>query len=327
MESHCVGESDGLTFCLARPEDYDDVMAISQNIYSGNDYLPHRYHSWMTEPGRVVIIARRDRKLVALESGLVVDGGETVIVEGLRVCPNERGCGLAGVIQRFVDGYIKKVYPTVKTKRLTRGDDPGPEKLSKFTLLARRAVLSLRGNSEGFDSFVSGLKDKLAVSNESNSSRPLVPVKDSDTLKALLLDTDLSSRLQFPGGAIIQDWQPLKLMESNLHILARRNLTWFIDGSGGKPLFISFHTPPYPIPFNGGSLRFNIDLFGTDASLAKKAVMAHFNSVKSEIQGLVLVHIYMHQTLWEDLKQFCEGHDTVKQLQNFWEQLFLEREL
>jgi len=75
---------------------------------------------------------------VALESGLVVDEGETVILEGLRVCPSERGCGLAGVIQTFVDGYIKKVYPNVKTKRLTRGDDPGPEKLSKFTLLARR---------------------------------------------------------------------------------------------------------------------------------------------------------------------------------------------
>ncbi|XP_073693280.1 N-acetyltransferase 16, like [Garra rufa] len=327
MHSHCVGESDGLTFFLARPEDYDDVMAISQNIYGGNDYLPHRYHSWMTEPGRVVIIARRDRKLVALESGLLVDGGETVVVEGLRVCPNERGCGLAGVIQKFTDDYIKKVYPNVKTKRLTRGDDPGPEKLSKFTLLARRAVISLRGDSEGFDSFVSGLKEKLVVSDESNSSRPLVAIKDSDALKALLLDSDLSSRLQLPGGAIIQDWQPLKLMESNLHILERRNLTWFVDGSGGKPLFMSFHTPPYPIPFNEGSLRFNIDLFGTDISLAKKAVMAHLNSVKSEIQGLVVVHIYMHQTLWEGLVQFCEGHDMVKQLHNYWEQLFLEREL
>ncbi|XP_026122860.1 N-acetyltransferase 16, like isoform X2 [Carassius auratus] len=327
MDSHCVGESDGLTFCLARPEDYDDVMAISQDIYGGNDYLPHRYHSWMTEPERVVIIARRDRKLVALESGLLVDGGETVIVEGLRVCPNERGCGLAGVIQRFVDGYIKKVYPNVKTKRLTRGDDPGPEKLSKFRLLARRAVLSLWGDSEGFDSFVSGLKDKLVVSNESNSSSPLVPVKDLEALKTLLLDSDLSSRLQLPGGAIIQDWQPLKLMESNLQILARRNLTWFVDGSGGKPLFMSFHTPPYPIPFNGGSLRFNIDLYGTDTSLAKKALTAHLNSVKSEIQGLVLVHIYMHQTLWADLKQFCEGHETaVRQLRDYWEQLFLERE-
>ncbi|XP_016312993.1 probable N-acetyltransferase 16 isoform X2 [Sinocyclocheilus anshuiensis] len=269
---------------------------------------------------------RHVRHAVALESGLLVDGGETVIVEGLRVCPNERGCGLAGVIQRFVDGYIKRVYPNVKTKRLTRGDDPGPEKLSKFTLLARRAILSLWGDSEGFDSFVSGLKEKLLVSDESNSSSPLVQVKDLDALKTILMDSDLSSRLQLPGGAIIQDWQPLKLMESNLHILARRNLTWFVDGSSGKPLFMSFHTPPYPIPFNGGSLRFNIDLYGTDTSLAKKALTAHLNSVRSEIQGLVLVHIYMHQTLWEDLKQFCEGHETVKQFRDYWEQLFLERE-
>uniref|UniRef100_A0A8C1Z0S0 N-acetyltransferase 16, like n=1 Tax=Cyprinus carpio TaxID=7962 RepID=A0A8C1Z0S0_CYPCA len=327
MDSHCVGELDGLTFYLAKPEDYDDVMAISQDIYGGNDYLPHRYHYWMTEPGRVVIIARRGKKLVALESGLLVDGGETVIGEGLRVCPKERGCGLAGVILRFADGYIKKVYPNVKTMRFTRGDDPRPEKLRKFTLLARRSVLSLLGDSEGFNSFVSGLKEKLVVSDETNSSRPLVPVKDLDALKAFLFDSDLSSRLQLPGGAIIQDWEPLKLMESNLHILARRNLTWFVDGSGGKPLFMSFHTPPYPIPYNGGSLCFNIDLYGMETTLAKKALTTHLNSVKSEIQGLVLVHIYMHQTLWKDLKQFCEGHDTVKQSKNFWEQLFLEKEL
>ncbi|XP_052456772.1 histidine N-acetyltransferase-like [Carassius gibelio] len=328
MDSQCVGEIDGLTFFLAKSEDYDDVMAISQDIYSGNDYLPHRYHSWMTEPGRVVIIARRGRKLVALESGLVVDGGETVIIEGLRVCPKERGCSIAGVIQRFVDGYIKKVYPNVKTKRLTRRDDPGPEKLRKFTLLARRAALSLQGDSEGFNKFVSDLKEKLVVSEETNGSCPLVPVKNLDALKAFLFDSDLPSRLQLPGGAIIQDCQPLKLMESNLHILARRNLTWFVDGSGKKPLFMSFHTPPYPIPYNGGSLCFIIDLFGTDTSLAKKALTTHLNSVKSEIQGLVWVHIFMHQTLWKDLKQFCVSHDMeVKLSHKSWEQLFLEKEL
>lgn len=193
--------------------------------------------------------------------------------------------------------------------------------------LLNQAVLSLLGNSEGFNSFVSGLKEKLLASDGSNSSRPLVSVKDLDALKALLLDSDLSSRLQLPGGAIIQDWEPLKLMESNLHILAKQNLTWFVDGSCGKPLFMSFHTPPYPIPFNGGSLRFNIDLYGTDTSFAKKALTAHLDSVKSEIQGIVVVHIYMHQAIWEDLKQFCVGHDTVKQFRDYWEQLFLEREL
>lgn len=183
------------------------------------------------------------------------------------------------------------------------------------------------GNSEGFNSFVSGLKEKLHGSDGSDDSRPLVSVKDLDALKALLLDSDLSSRLQLPGGAIIQDWQPLKLMESNLHILAKRNLAWFVDGSCGKPLFMSLHTPPYRIPFNGGSLRFNIDLYGTDTSLAKKALTAHLDSVKSEIQGTVVVHIYMQETMWEDLKQFCVSHDTVKLFQGFWEQLFLEREL
>ncbi|KAI5609963.1 hypothetical protein C0J50_5635 [Silurus asotus] len=138
MDPHFIRESKGLKFWLARPQDYDEVMAISQDIYQGNDYLPHHYHNWMTQHDRVVIIARRNGKLVALDSGMVVDGGQTVVLEGLRVCPSERGCGVAGVIQRVTDHYIKQVYPSVTTKRLTRRDNPGPEKLSKFNVLACR---------------------------------------------------------------------------------------------------------------------------------------------------------------------------------------------
>ncbi|TRY58268.1 hypothetical protein DNTS_031037 [Danionella cerebrum] len=325
MASHCVGESDGLSFYLARQEDYNDAMGISHDIYGGMDYLPHRFLSWMTEPGRVVIIARRAGKLVALESGLVVDGGETVIVEGLRVCPNERGRGLARIIQTFTDGYIKQLYPGVKTKRLTRGDDPGPEKLRKFNVLARRAVLSLWGNSAGFESFVSGLKKTLYESS-SISSCPVVSKLNSEAMKAVLLDPDVCSRLLLPGNLLIQDWQPLKLMESNLQVLERRDLSWFIDGSGEKPWFVSFHTPLYPIPFHGGSLRFNIDLYGTDFTLAKMALTAHLDGVRSEMQGMVVVQIYMHPSIWGELKQFCEGYEVVKQLRDYWEQLLLEQD-
>ncbi|XP_066538124.1 N-acetyltransferase 16, like isoform X2 [Hoplias malabaricus] len=225
--AQCLGESDGLTFWLATMQDYDEVMAISEDIYGGNDYLPHRYHSWMTEPDRVTIIARRDGQLVALESGLVVDGGTTVVVEGLRVCPSERGHGVAGVIQRMTDRYIKQVYPNVNTKRLTRGDDPGPEKLSKFIVLARRAVLSLCGEAESFKNFVLALKAKFGSLEKSDgSAKPqLTVLKDKHHLKAVLLDPGLSSRLQLPAGSIIQDWQPLKPVESNLEVLNRRNLT------------------------------------------------------------------------------------------------------
>ncbi|KAF4089245.1 hypothetical protein AMELA_G00064310 [Ameiurus melas] len=331
MEAQFVGESDGLTFWLARPQDYDEVMAISQNIYNGNDYLPHRYHSWMTERDRVVIIGRRNGKLVALDSALVVDGGKTVVLEGLRVCPSERGCGVAGVIQRVTDCYIKKVYPSVTTKRLTRHDNPAPEKLSKFVFLSCRAVLSLCGEAESFKGFISGRKAKLESTEKSdgpsNNNKKLFVLKDRNRLKSILLEPDLSSRLQLPGGAIIQDWQPLKPIENNLEILERRNLTWMVDCVDDKPMFMSFHTPPYPVPFNAGSLRFNIDIFGTDASLARRALIAHLEQVIEEIHGTVLVHVYMPKTFWKVMRQFCEGAEGVKQWTDYREQLFLEKEL
>ncbi|KAM9500766.1 histidine N-acetyltransferase-like [Clarias gariepinus] len=330
MEAQFVEESDGLTFWLARPQDYDEVMAISQEIYEGNDYLPHRYQTWMTERDRIVIIARRNGKLVALDSALVVDGGQTVVLEGLRVCISERGHGVAGVIQRVTDRYIKQVYPNVTTKRLTRRDNPGPEKLSKFIFLACRAVLSLCVEAESFKRFISGLKTKLECPPESdwhsNNSHKLFVLKDSQQLKTLLLDPDLSSRLQLPGGAIIQDWQPLRPMESNLEILERRNLTWVVD-SVKQPMFMSFHTPPYSIPFNGGSLRLNIDMFGTDVTIAKKALVTHFEQVLEEIRGTVLVHVYMPQNFWEAIKQFCDGDNGVKHINGYWEQMFLEEKL
>ncbi|XP_072542935.1 N-acetyltransferase 16, like [Salminus brasiliensis] len=331
MEAQYVGESDGLTFWLARPQDYDEVMAISHGIYAGNDYLPHRYKIWMTEKNRVTIIARRDGKLMALESGLVVDGGKTIVMEGLRVCPTERGRGVAGVIQRVTDRYVKQLYPSVNTKRLTRRDAPKPGHMSKFTILARRAALTLTGEAERFKSFVLGLKTKLDSIEKTEGSttinHQLVVLKDDQKLEALLLNPDLSTRLQLPGGAIIQDWQPLKPMESNLEILRRRKLTWLANISNDKPTFMSFYTHPYPIPFNGGSLRLNIDLYGEDLCLARQALITHLEQVMGEIHGTVLVHIYMPQALWAGMRKFCEGDEGVKQLGDYWEQMFLEREM
>ncbi|XP_076829503.1 histidine N-acetyltransferase-like [Brachyhypopomus gauderio] len=331
MEAQLVTKDAGLTFWLARPQDYDEVMAISEGIYEGNDYLPHRYHTWMTEPDRVVIIARRDGKLVALNSALVVDGGQTVVMEGLRVCLGERGRGVAGVIQRVTDNYIKQVYPSVKTKRGMRAYNPPPEKLSKGTVLAERAILSLRGEAESFNSFVLGLKAKLdsmdKTSGPTDNKSDLVVVKDRQQLKALLLDPDLSTRIELPGGALVQSGLPLKPIESNLEILERLNLTWLVNCCNGKPTFMSFHTSAYSIPFNGGSLRFNIDMFGANLSLARKALVAHLEQSMGQFHGIVLVNIYMPQTMWEGMREFCDGDEQVKQCRHYWKQVFLEKEL
>ncbi|XP_072573507.1 probable N-acetyltransferase 16 [Paramormyrops kingsleyae] len=328
MKGDKIGESGGLTFWLASPGDYDDVMAISDGIYEGNDYLPHRYHSWMTEPHRVVILAKRDGKLVALESRLIVDGGSTVVLEGLRVCPSERGQGLAGVIIRFTNQYIRQLYPNVKMKRLAWGKDPGPKKLAKYSLLAKRAILSLQIEAEAFDAYLSTLRAKLEHETGTGSleQESRLVVLEEEQLRHILLDPGVSSQIELPGDVIIQDWQPLKLVESNLEVLRRRNLTWLAD-SLEQPTFLSLHTPPYPIPYRTGSLCLNIDLFGTKPDLAYRALLAHMEMVRGEIQGLVLMHIYMHQSLWGKLQAFCEYSVGVKLYHGYWEQLLLEHKL
>ncbi|XP_072573183.1 probable N-acetyltransferase 16 [Paramormyrops kingsleyae] len=328
MKGGKIGESGGLTFWLASPGDYDDVVAISDGIYEGNDYLPHRYHSWMTEPHRVVILAKRDGKLVGLESGLIVDGGSTVVLEGLRVCPSERGQGLAGVITSFTDQYIHQLYPNVKMKRWAWGKDPGPKKLAKYSLLTKRAILSLQIEAEAFDAYLSTLRAKLEHETGTGSleQESRLVVMEEEQLRHILLDPGVSSQIELPGDVIIQDWKPLKLVESNFEVLRRRNLTWLAD-SLEQPTFLSLHTPPYPIPYKGGSFRFSIDLFGTKADLACRALLAHMEMVRGEIQGLVLMHIYMHQSLWGRLRAFCECSVGVKLYDGYREQLLLEHKL
>ncbi|XP_061091688.1 N-acetyltransferase 16, like [Conger conger] len=317
MEQRIIGESVGLTFCLARPEDYGAVMDISDNIYGGNDYLPHHYHSWMTEPNRVVILAKREEKLVALVSGLVVDEGHTVVMEGLRVCPSERGKGVARILQRCVDQYIRELYPSVKVKRLSRENDHRPEKLAKFTVLGSRAILSICGKADHFDDFISALKLKI------DPEPKLMVLDGKEQLRGLLLDSELSSRLQLPGGAIIIDWQPLQQIENNLEVFWRRNLTWLAD-SFVSPTFLSIEMSPYPIPYNGGSFRFNIDMFGTSQALARLALVSHLERVRGKVQGVGWIHVSIHKSLWKGMREYCEGMTGELTFTAYREQLFLE---
>ncbi|XP_028843934.1 probable N-acetyltransferase 16 [Denticeps clupeoides] len=326
MEPDLLGESEELTFWLAKPEDYEDVMAISKGIFDGNDYLPHFYQEWMTEPNRVVIVARKGRKLVALESRVVVDGGNTVVLQGLRVCPSEAGHGLASVLHRFCDSYMKKLYPSIRMRHLITYDYVASEKLSKFNLLAKRVVLSFYGEAESFFTLTSTLKAKLVAENRPGGSDfKTCALETEDQLRSVILDPDLPSMLQLPGGAIIQDWQPLMPTETNMEILRRQNLSWFAARAGKKILFLSLHTPPYPIPYNNGSLCLNIDLFGTDTVLAKEAVVAHLERSKGQLRGGVVMHVYMHTSLWEDLREFCQGVSGLKQLEKRGQKFFEEK--
>ncbi|XP_062341781.1 histidine N-acetyltransferase-like [Osmerus eperlanus] len=338
-EAECIGKSQGLTFWLARPEDYQEVMSISDDIYWGNDYLPYRYHIWMTQPHRLVILARKNRKLVGLESGLVVDGAETVVVEGLRVSPEERGRGMAGILQCFVDDFFKRRYPTLQRARLTRDDDPGPQR--SLTWLDKRSVLSLCCEAGQYHDFLFHLRTRLVeeegrknpgVEEEEEeeeegekSPAPELLFLEGRDLRSVLLLPSLPSRVSLPAGSIIRDWLPVRPIHSNLPLLDRPEHIWLVD-QPQSPSFLSLHTRPYPIPLGGGAECLSVDLFGTSVALARQALTQHLERASSDVFRAVLVHVFMHSSLLERLAQFCEG-GAARRCEVQWDQVLMEREI
>lgn len=65
-----------------------------------------------------------------------------MLVEGLRVAPQERGKGVAGVLLRFCAELIKSKYPDVKVSRLTRDDQLGPKDFEKYRIITKQVQKS-----------------------------------------------------------------------------------------------------------------------------------------------------------------------------------------
>lgn len=84
------------------------------------------------------VTAPCDCPQIALESVCVIDNGETMLVEGLRVAPQERGKGVAGVLLRFCSELVKSKYPDVKVTRLTRDDQLGPKDFQKYRIITKQ---------------------------------------------------------------------------------------------------------------------------------------------------------------------------------------------
>ncbi|RXM97527.1 putative N-acetyltransferase 16 [Acipenser ruthenus] len=278
-----------IEFCLAREEDYDDVMAISDGIYSGMDYLPARYHLWMKEPHRLVFLGKRRGRVIALESTILVDGGETVIVEGLRVAPEERGRGVAGLIQSHVAQFIKTHYPRVRTKRLTRGDNPGPQALAKFRVLATRR----------------------------------------EELRSLLLSNPGAVDKLLPAGTIIQDWQPLRPTPANLDTLETRPLSWAADRRDGPAALVLCTAPyPIPQGGGSLRLNLDVFGRDLPAARRVLVFQMERVRGALGGGAAVILNVYSDPALWEGLRELCEGAGGVaggvRRYREYWEQLLLE---
>ncbi|KAF3697449.1 Histidine N-acetyltransferase [Channa argus] len=317
----------GLQFTVATEEDFDEIMAMSKDIYGGLDYLPTRYTTWLQETNRMVILARKQGKVIALESVCVIDNGETMLVEGLRVAPQERGKGVAGILLRFCSELVKSKYPDVKVCRLTRDDQLGPKDFQKYRIITKQGILLVRFRAEDLKLRLSELGlGRDIPSSLSTSTLNSSPVRlDEIAIHQLYLTTDLMQGV-LPNYTIIQDWQPFKPLPSNMAILMKKDIDWMVDDVS-NPTVASLCTFPFRVPIGDDWYYLNIDMFGKDLDLAQQQFLCHLQRHTATLKGHVMCQMFLDPPLWKPMSEFCHNTLSVELVKEYTEQCVVESDI
>ncbi|KAF5918159.1 hypothetical protein HPG69_002800 [Diceros bicornis minor] len=303
-------QAEPLDFVVATEQEFEEVLAISGDIYGGLNYLPSRYHGWLWDPDRTVVLTKQNG-VIALESVHVIDARKSAPAEGLRVAPCERGKG----------------HPGVKVARLTLDDQLGPRELKKYRLITKQGILLVRFNASALPA---GLGARLAALQASGTFPPLPTeaVSEAGCDVARLLLSPSVQRDVLPGRTIIQDWQPYRRSESNLHLLVAKGLEWCVD-SRARPLLLTLCTRPFPIPrgSDGTWHYLNIHAFGSDGAQVR-ASLWHLLRQAPRLAGFnVTCQLFLAPQLWSQLTDFCPASWGLELVKGYTEQYLLEADI
>ncbi|XP_075439419.1 histidine N-acetyltransferase-like [Ascaphus truei] len=338
--------------------DFEEVMSISGGIYKGMDYLPARYHRWVRDPQRKMFLAKSEGRVVGFESFLLVDGGVTAVVEGLRVAPWVRSQGVARVIQRFCVDTLRSAHPEVTRVRLSRSENPPAAMLEKYQLVHSKAVLSVVLPPSQLWETVELLQTRVLSAEGRSPPDPSI-LEPPDVLS--LFEGQPAAEGLLPGGLLIQGWLPVTPHRGNLDLLLGRGLLWLYshpcdvmgacdvtDNSNTNirqapnkpgdltapsppsalpsPGFLSLGTPLFPVPLEGGVHRLDIDLFGTDPVCAGSHILHQLRrGVWAAPAGAGIVCImYAEESLRGEIARLCQGLAPFHLVR---EQLVLEMEI
>uniref|UniRef100_A0A8C5M6P8 N-acetyltransferase domain-containing protein n=1 Tax=Leptobrachium leishanense TaxID=445787 RepID=A0A8C5M6P8_9ANUR len=305
-----------MNILLATAGDYEGVLAISEGIYAGIDYLPFRYHAWLKDPQRRMFVAKLEEKVVAFDSFLVVDGGVAAVLQGLRVAPWMRGRGVAGIIQKFTLDTLRLDHPDVTKIRLTRAEDPPPTMLNKYildlcpTLLQLpislfQAVIPVYLSAHELEEALKVLESRIPSTCQ--EFPPPVFLDYSEVHR--LFSGPLQEGDLLPRRLLIQAWLPITTCKANLDLMQRwrvRDIT--NDGSATVKGFLSLTSPMFPVPLGDGKHRLDIDLFGTDLSCAKIHILLLLKEAVKALPtgGSIVCILYAEESLRDGLTGFLD---------------------
>jgi GNAT superfamily N-acetyltransferase len=256
-----------LEFGAARPDDWPGVLAISQGVYAGQDYLPAVYSQWVEEaaatprPNRFSFVVRQADRIIGYFSMLFTRDHQQFMLSAERVAEDLQGRGIGRRIEEFAGRFAQgsQVQPGgVSHQFVAIGDQSIPD-----ASLARK--LAANGEVLLFLSVPLFLVAPVLLQRWAAGAGP-VPgqLNGASDLGILLGSADWDALV--PGNVLHVNWDPFSpsCQEDLDYILKpglqNPNKRTFVKG----PDSFSILTKPYPVP--AGS-RVAIDIFAPSLAI------------------------------------------------------------
>ena len=207
---------------LAKSSDFEDVVKLSNGIYSGYDYIPVVFHHWLKMPNIGIMLLHAGTKLVGLSACYIVDDGRTVVRRALRILPNLRGQGLQQTIDVALNEYVRNKFPKVSRERLVAFPDLKTKAVNPWQKILEQDVLSFCVEGKPFRT---GTEQLVRAENE-------VEIETCTKEYLSILSPSVIEKL-FPNNVMVLmfgDYCPLEPVRSNIdHILRENDLHFFVE--------------------------------------------------------------------------------------------------
>ncbi|XP_038642680.1 histidine N-acetyltransferase-like [Scyliorhinus canicula] len=295
-------ESD-LDCCLATEKDFGHV----QSLYNDEtDYMSSVYHSWLRERNHVVFLAKLHGQVIGLVSSHIVDDGQTVLMQCVKVAASERGKGVGRLMYKHIVELATTRFPQLKKQSFVTD-----HKLDRgLCVLGTQSLISLQVPSINVPTLTSEVISNMKKrGDEYYEPIPLQP----DDVRSIFLNRTVIDTL-LPDGRIVQRGSVFKPLESNLDILLKRDIVWRADRKG-KTRAVSLGTAPYRDPM--GNCVFRINMFGQDLSAVKSVFLSQLQSLPP-LQNNVICLLSVNPSLSPQIWEFCINEIGLEKGKQYW---------
>ena len=270
-----------LTFRLARPTDFDEILKLSEGIYSGHDYLPWTYHTWMKMEKVAVMLAHSGDKLVGLVVSSVVDDERTSIRRAGRTLAEFRGQGVFSQLSQATNEFVRRHYPSVCRERFTSLENyPTVTKLAELDILSSRTIK----------------KTALQLHHFSTSDDSIqIEACTKEYLCDVIFSSPVAQQL-FPDNVIILDFFPIEPSRTNIEYFQQEEDLYFAVekcSDGAFPKSVSFGA----LSKAENCMHWYVTVYTSDPILYRAHILHQFNRACEVIDGDFVIRIFQDRSL------------------------------